>query len=351
MPTLQDILDKLAAVKALADEIGRDVGELGTAPEPPATPISAAMINARLGVGISLGTALEAPREGDWGVTIEADDFRRIAAAGFRHVRLPARTSAHAGTRAPYTIEQGWMDRLNWCLDQAEANGLVTIFDPIHHYNEIYEDARGHRERFKALWSQLASLTARRSPEKLVVELLNEPRGSASKGMLSQLVADGVAAVRAQNPDKAIMIGCETNNSMYIPPEFQPPADKPLIFSVHCYTDTDAWTNAFTHQVVMGNPAIGAWKTKDKGKAWIQRWMDNAQGWAKARGMPVNLGEFGCSVACPEGDRLEWLAFVNGEAAKRGWSRTLWDDRSNTFGLRQKGKDFPDGVRKALGLA
>ena len=343
----QKLLDAITAAEAALADIRRMASD---EPLPPAAPVTAAMINARLGVGISLGTALEAPREGDWGVTLEPDDFRRIAAAGFRHVRLPARTSAHAGTRAPYTIEQGWLDRLNWCLDMAEANGLVTIFDPVHHYDEIYEDARGHRERFKAMWSQLANLIARRSPEKIVVELLNEMRKSASGDMLNQLLADGVAAVRPTNPDKAIMIGCETNNSMAIPSGFNPPRDPLLILSCHCYTDSDAWTGAFTHQGVMGNPVTGAWKTKDKGKAWITRWMDVAQSWAKGRGMPVNMGEFGCSVHCPEADRLEYIGFVNGEAAKRGWSRTLWDSHSNTFGLRKKGQDFPEGVRRAVGL-
>lgn len=341
MATRQEIQDAATAARALIDQLER-VALDGIA--------TAAMINARLGVGISLGTALEAPSEGAWGVTLEAEDFRRIAAAGFRHVRVPARTSAHAGRSSPYTIEQGWLDRLNWCLDQAEANGLVAVFDPVHHYEELMADAAGHRVRFQALWSQLGNLIARRSPERVVVELLNEPRGSASKGALNQLLADGVAAVRATNPGKAIMIGCETNNSMAVPTTFDPPRDPLLILSCHCYTDTDGWTGAFTHQGVMGNPATGGWATKDKGKAWITRWMEVADAWAKSRSMPVNMGEFGCSVACPEADKLEYIGFVNAEAAKRGWSRTLWDDRSNTFGLRKKGQDFPESVRRAVGL-
>ncbi len=41
---------------------------------------------ARLGPGINLGNALEAPQEGDWGIVLEPADFAKVAAAGFRHV-------------------------------------------------------------------------------------------------------------------------------------------------------------------------------------------------------------------------------------------------------------------------
>jgi endoglucanase len=56
----------------------------------------AAAVNKRMGRGINLGNALEAPKEGDWGVKLKAEYFKAIKDAGFATVRLPVRWSAHA---------------------------------------------------------------------------------------------------------------------------------------------------------------------------------------------------------------------------------------------------------------
>src|SRR5262245_45593506 len=51
----------------------------------------------RLGRGMNLGNALEAPQEGEWGVRLRAEYFSAIKKAGFTTIRLPVRWSAHAG--------------------------------------------------------------------------------------------------------------------------------------------------------------------------------------------------------------------------------------------------------------
>src|SRR4030042_4526719 len=56
----------------------------------------------RLGRGINLGNALEAPQEGDWGVVLQEEYFSLIREAGFDTVRVPIRWSAHALAEPPY---------------------------------------------------------------------------------------------------------------------------------------------------------------------------------------------------------------------------------------------------------
>ena len=68
-------------------------------------------LNQRLGRGINLGNALEAPKEGEWGVTLRAEYFRAIKEAGFDTVRLPVKWSAHAKPAAPHTIEPKLLER------------------------------------------------------------------------------------------------------------------------------------------------------------------------------------------------------------------------------------------------
>ncbi|HPU43798.1 MAG TPA: hypothetical protein PLS98_06260, partial [Dictyoglomaceae bacterium] len=45
--------------------------------------------------GVNMGNALEAPKEGEWGVVIKDEYFKLIKEAGFDHVRIPIKWSAH----------------------------------------------------------------------------------------------------------------------------------------------------------------------------------------------------------------------------------------------------------------
>src|SRR5438094_3837977 len=89
--------------------------------------------NRLLGRGINLGNALEAPKEGDWGVTLKAEYFKAIKEAGFQTVRLPVKWSAHAKAEAPYTIDAKFAERVDWAVDQALANKLNIVVN-VHHY-------------------------------------------------------------------------------------------------------------------------------------------------------------------------------------------------------------------------
>src|SRR5690606_30133592 len=114
-------------------------------PSPAADP-DAHAANRRLGRGVDLGNALEAPREGAWGLTLKADYFRAIKDAGFDSVRLPVKWSAHAQADAPYTINPAFFERVDWAIDQALANDLNIVVN-VHHYDEMATDPDKHLPR------------------------------------------------------------------------------------------------------------------------------------------------------------------------------------------------------------
>src|ERR1700682_3239763 len=91
-----------------------------------------AAANKKLGRGINLGNALEAPKEGAWGVTLKAEYFKAIQGAGFDSVGLPVKWSAHAQETAPYTIDPKFAERVDWAIDQAVSNRLNIIVN-VHH--------------------------------------------------------------------------------------------------------------------------------------------------------------------------------------------------------------------------
>src|SRR6266568_1900772 len=106
--------------------------------------------NSKLGRGINLGNALEAPQEGAWGVRLKAEYFATIKRAGFATVRLPVKWSAHAQGDLPHTIDPKFAERVDWAVDQALANGLNIIVN-VHHYDEMNAKPDEHLPRLVAL--------------------------------------------------------------------------------------------------------------------------------------------------------------------------------------------------------
>ena len=105
--------------------------------------------------GINLGNALDAPKEGAWGVTLEPGHFALAKAAGLDHVRLPVRFSAHAAAEAPFTVEPELFARVDWALAQAAAHGLSIIVD-LHHYEELMKQPNENADRLVGIWKQIA---------------------------------------------------------------------------------------------------------------------------------------------------------------------------------------------------
>ncbi|MFL7810573.1 MAG: glycoside hydrolase family 5 protein, partial [Anaerolineae bacterium] len=161
---------------------------------PPAAPLDRFEQAQRLGWGVNLGNALEAPTEGEWGVVLEEEYFRLIAEAGFDTVRVPIRWSAHAMDEPPYTIDEAFFQRIDWVIENALSNGLNVVID-IHHYDEFVEVPGTHKERFIAMWRQIASRYGD-MPDGLYYELLNEPYGDVMAWMWNTIVADTIAAIR-----------------------------------------------------------------------------------------------------------------------------------------------------------
>ncbi len=131
-------------------------------------------MNQLLGRGVNLGNAFDAPSEGEWGVVIQEEYFQMIKDAGFNSVRLPVRWSAHAMDKPPYTIDPNFMKRVDWAVNCALSRNLPIMLN-VHHYGELYANPAKEKERYLALWKQIAE-HFKGCPDILVFELLNEPQ-------------------------------------------------------------------------------------------------------------------------------------------------------------------------------
>ena len=280
--------------------------------------------NRRLGRGVNLGNALEAPQEGAWGVTLEEQYFDLIKEAGFDAVRIPVRWSAHAAVQEPYTIDAAFFARVDWFVEQALSRGLLAVIN-VHHYEEIMQEPAQHTERFLALWEQIAD-HYKAYPGDLLFEILNEPNSKLDPGLWNRLLAQALSTVRKTNPEREIVIGPGYwNNIAYLNLLELPAEDEHLIVTVHYYLPFQ-----FTHQGaewVAGSSAwLGTtWQGTSAEEQAIIRDLDMAAAWAQRNKRPIYLGEFGAYGKADMDSRALWTAFVARQAEERDISWAYWE--------------------------
>ncbi|MDI7277593.1 MAG: glycoside hydrolase family 5 protein [Anaerolineae bacterium] len=322
----------LLTFTAVAGGCTAPAGPLPTpSPSPPAAAVETPaelphpyLLNERLGRGVNLGDALEAPEEGSWGVVLKAEYFQLIKDAGFHSVRIPIRWSAHAAQSPPYTIEPAFFARIDWAVEQALSRGLLAVIN-VHHYDGLARSPAAHRERFLALWQQIAE-RYQDQPDELLFEILNEPHEALTAPLWNELLKDALAIIRRTNPDRVVVVGV-TNwggvgglSGLELPAE-----DRNLIVTVHYYEPFH-----FTHQGAEWTSGSDAWLgTKWLGtaaeQAAVRRDLDVAASWGERHGRPIYLGEFGAYSRGEMESRARWTAFVAREAEARGFSWAYWE--------------------------
>lgn len=339
-----DILHRMKAVHLLA--LLASIAILAAPRVPP--PKDALHWNRMIDMTVNLGNALEAPEEGKWGVRLEEEYFKLIADAGFAAVRIPVRWSAHAAKEAPFTIDKTFFDRVDWAVKQALSRKLTAIVN-VHHYEEMGDAPDAHRERFLALWQQIAE-HYRGFDDALFFELMNEPCKKITSDWWNALVAETIRVIRKDHPARAIVVGPVDWNSIGQLKNLKlPPDDKNLIVTFHYYQPFH-----FTHQGAewVGKESVKwlgtPWSGSDAEKAAVRKDLDEAAQWAKGNGRPLFMGEFGAYNKAEMSSRERWTAFVRSEAEKRNFSWAYWEFCAG-FGIYDpKSKEWRKGLRVAL---
>jgi endoglucanase len=311
---------------------------------------------ARLGRGVNLGNALEAPEEGAWGMVIEEAYFELISDAGFETVRVPIRWSAHAEEQAPYTIDDDFFARIDWVIDQALSQDLNVVIN-MHHYEELFEDPEAHADRFVALWEQIATRYVDQ-PGGLYLELLNEPHGNLDAARWNDLMARTVEAVRRIDGYHTLVIDgpqwSNIDNLVYLS---LPEDEQNAIVTFHYYEPF-----LFTHQgAEWVGPEIGTtgvtWPGPPREEVepipaareveWVRTWFarynqtsgshnpaspeaiarafDDVADWSERRGVPLWLGEFGAYSTADMDSRVRWTETIRREAETRGIPWAYWE--------------------------
>jgi len=344
-----------------------------------------------LGLGWNLGNQFDSFNDGisaetAWGnPPVTSALFDSVAAAGFRHVRIPVTWLGHVGPAPDYRIDSIWLDRVAEAVGFAEKAGLRVILN-IHHdgadssnwldIKNAATDSLKNVEinaRLAAMWTQIA----RRFSDKddfLMFEAVNEihdggwgwgentrdgGRQYAVHNGWMQTFVDAVRATGGKNATRFLGIpGYCTNPKLTMEHLVLPTDSTPdrMLVAVHFYDPVSFAING--EKTEWGHTADSSRKESwgdeqnvtDIFDALKTRFIDN--------GVPVYIGEFGCGnrgEEHAEAFRRYYLEYVCKAAADRGIALTYWDNGYNrtgheAFGLfdRTNGKFYNADSRAAV---
>src|SRR3954454_3253246 len=298
-----------------------------------------------LGRAISFGGALDddRPNAGRW--LVEAH-FDAVKAAGFDTVRLPVKWSAHQAPAPPHRVDPAFLERVDRAVEAALARGLAVVLD-VHHFDALSDrrDA-GDERQLRALWDEVARRYAG-AGSGLWFELLNEPHGAMDAERWNRLLVEALAAVRAVSPERGAIVGPGRWDTVDALAGLRLPDDERLAATVHYYSPF-----RFTHQGAGWLPRARGWLGTRWGtpaeRARVREDLERAAAWARARGVPLLLGEFGTTSAARTADRAAWTAAVRAEAERLGIAWCYWDYATEfgAYDLRRGAWDEP--LRAAL---
>ncbi len=274
--------------------------------------------------GVNFGNALEAPNEGEWGVTLKEEYFEAIAKAGFQAVRIPIRWSAHAGKESPYTIDAKFFERIDWAVEQALSRKLAVVIN-VHHYEEMDREPEQNLPRLLGLWRQIAERYRNKS-DRLFFEALNEPHEKLTDEMWNDALVKVLKVIRESNPERGVIVGPGHWNNLHSLEKLAlPENDRRLIVTFHYYEPFH-----FTHQGAEWAPESQAWKGTtwtgtEKQRDDLRKDFEKAAAWGKQHNRPLYLGEFGSYHFADMESRAAWTRAVTGEAAKLGIAWCYWE--------------------------
>lgn len=254
---------------------------------------------------INISNALEAPKEGEWGVIIKDYFFEDIKFAGFDTVRLPIRWDVHFDS-INNKISGKFLNRVKSVVNSALNNNLSIIID-VHHFSELNKNPDKETMKiFKEIWSNI-SFEFSKYDERLMFEILNEPNGKINHTLYQSLVEDVIKIIRVNNKNRIIIVGGSswTTAESLMKMNFSNFNDSNVISTFHYYKPL-----SFTHQKQ-------DWiKFKDVGKfsyldlIEMRIKLSNVSSWSIKHDIPVLLGEFGVSKYADKKERLEWLKAI-----------------------------------------
>lgn len=303
-----------------------------------------------LGLGWNMGNHFDAfyngswagdkflwPDETCWGnPKCTRQTFTRLYAAGFRSVRIPITWLRTIGPAPDYKIDQTWMDRIVEVVGWARDAGLQVIINTHHDEDHYYgNESMGHRwlnildatadertneqikQQIAGFWANVAT-TFKNEGAYLIFESFNEindgkwggspstDKQAAVLNQWNQVFVDAVRATGGANATRWIGVPTYTANPGMIKYFKMPsdPAGKTML-AVHCY-------DPYNYTLAEGLPQKywGHTTNNPQDEKLVQDVFKSLYVNYIAKGIPVYMGEFGCSMRPYSATGKDWKNYL-----------------------------------------
>jgi hypothetical protein len=309
------------------------------------------------------------------------EDMELIASIGFRHVRFTLNPLILLNERDPARLNPQHLEYVDAALDMMLGQDLAVIVDP--HAEDDLKLRLGVSdelvEAFATFWRALASHLAARDPQRLFLEVFNEPVLKDARRWAA-IQVQLLAAMREGAPEHTLIATGHKWSSL---PELllvEPVADPNVVYNFHCYDP-----HIFTHQGATWSmdylpylehlpypsspqaleeilPRVEDEQARRAAvgygaERWdaqkIDAWIARAAAWATQHSVRLTCNEFGVyrAKSLPE-HRNAWIRDVRTSLEKYNIGWTMWD-YAGGFGVvtAENGRRVVDkGTAEALGL-
>ncbi len=330
-----------------------------------------------MGMGINLGNTFDC--SGDWfAKTVDAQEtawgspiitekmIKGYADAGFGVIRMPVSWTVLADEDG--NIPKEFMDRVEevagWILD----SGMKCILNTHHDgWSEKFEaDFDGTLKIYENIWKQICERFGDYGYN-LMFESMNEvgfdniwnqyggPNGKKEAfdmmNKINQKFVDTVRASGGNNSDRHLLIASYwTNIDHACSEEFSMPDDPAgrCAVSVHYYTPS---TFCILEEDADWGKAQTEWGS-DADIAELTKYMDMMKENFTDKGVPVIVGEYGCSTGNKKWEVAEnWLLSVAEAAKERRLCPVLWDTPGGEYDRENASFKHPEYIKKLMEIA
>lgn len=307
---------------------------------------------ARLTKGVNLGAFRYRPD-----TTLNKELAARLQAMGLRHVRLPVFPDTLIDEAHPEALKPDGLRRLDGTLDLLLEHKLAVIVDMHDPDKRLWNDP-AYGDKFVVFWESLARHLSKRDPERVFLEVANEPISdspqywNALQGRLLTAMRKGAPRhTLVATPNMQITAG--NWDQLKSLETLEPYPDRNVVYTFHFYEPF-----VFTHQgatwtwdVVRGFKAV-PYPSSPEAVAPLLSAVDDAARphlenygrerwdakrvraailpfveWGRRHKVSLTCNEFGVlRTVSPEPDRNAWISDVRRalEAERIPW--TMWDD-------------------------
>jgi endoglucanase len=289
-------------------------------------------------------------------------DLALVRGLGLRHVRLAVDPVLLFDRSRPCRMSRPGLDALDAAIDRILGHGLAVIVDlhPSSAQAGSFLATPRDVDALASSWQSLAGHLSGRDPNRVFLEILNEPRLS-DRARWSEAVAQVLSAIRSQAPANTVILSGAGYSSVDDLVSLSAVPDRNVVYNFHFYEP-----HAFTHQGAAWDPgpfgslrgipypfsrqgldealrsnegAVAQALIRTYGE---QRWdgeriaarIATAAQWGAQTGGLVMCNEFGAyRPNASERSRMAWISDVRLalEAQSMGW--TFWNLDDSGFGL------------------